>query len=332
MGAELLEKGQFPWDLPDARRFHEAVSGAISAPDEIDRLYKSCGAGLKALDKSGGAADIWKRALEKLAAAGLLRCLGGLVIQDRALAAIHPPTQCFVNLIDRPPIIKPLSEALTGNAYESLTRIRSAMPQHIDSAFIALQLVRRVEIDRPNARLETEETLLNVSDETMNRVVRLVVTDSPTEFEDLQMVAKVEVPGEPPFIAPLKPDVSEDRKQFRITLTFNGRVVAKLGTVTVRWQCVVPASVARYEDYWVFPHSFSAPTKQSTIEALFDREPEDINLYRDDYKWLQQREHLTPIGMKERREETAEKGRRFVYGVELTNNDGTFMFTWRFRK
>jgi hypothetical protein len=335
MSTEFVDDGQFPWHLPDANAFHKAISSVITEPARIDLLYQSSGRGLKQLDLSGSAPDVWQRALTKLAAASLLRSLGVLVLEDVSLVAIHPATTRFVNLIDRAPTIKPLSKAVSKNAYESLTRIRTALPNHIDPAFIAQRLVRRVEIDRPNALVETDETLMNISGDPMNRVVRLVVTDSPTEFEDLKMQATFEFPNAPdakPFPAPLTCDVSDDRKQFSVKLTFKTRVVPQFGVVTIRWHCVVPASVGKYEDYWVFPHIFSKPTQQTTLEALFDRDPEDVNLYLDQYNWELRQEHLTPIPMKDRREEVSRKGRRLVYGVDLADSGGTYMFTWRFKK
>jgi hypothetical protein len=47
--------------------------------------------------------------------------------------------------------------------YGSLNRLRAELPNSVDRTFIAEEMVRRVEIVRPDAHLTTQETLRNAS-------------------------------------------------------------------------------------------------------------------------------------------------------------------------
>jgi hypothetical protein len=90
------------------------------------------------------------------------------------------------------------------------------------------------------------------------------------------MKAQVTLPDQAPFVASITHEDSVDRKMFRVTIGFRGRVVPPKGLVTIRWECVIPASVMRDDDYWVIPFLFQAPARRMTLEKRTPMTPDEV--------------------------------------------------------
>jgi hypothetical protein len=281
-------------------------------------------------------ADIWKAALESLQAAGRLKALCALVLDNSALSAIHPDVRAVMEAqgaapeptVTLPPAV-PLPADVRTELYDSLTRIRAELPTTIDRHFAAVRLVRRAEIVPPDVRLKSEEEVRNASTTGCSEVVRILVTDAPTSFDRLKLTAQFTMPGGKASDAAIGHVDSADGRVFRVTLGFRGRIVPPNGKVTIRWQCIFPASVMRNEDYWVFPFVFSAPAEQMTLEAAFQRNPEDVRMFLDEADAATGKPTLTAVSLAEPRTEMVMGGAQVVvYRPESPANSGTHLFTW----
>ncbi|MEO8074845.1 MAG: hypothetical protein ABI818_00865, partial [Acidobacteriota bacterium] len=349
----FFDSATYPWDRPDAQAFHRALYRAVPQPARISLLYRQTAANLPPIVENAAADEIWKDVLEALTTARCLKRFVELILGESALAAVHREAQAVLGAAGVGPIIAlsssgeasfapapagakkshglSLPTKVTQELYGSLTRLRQELTTQRDHSFIATHLYQRVDIVRPDAHVSKTETLSNVSGADQTEVVRIVVSDSPAPFEDLQVAATIEHPGHAPYDAAIDATASGDGRVFAVTIGFRGRVVPADGVVTIRWKCVVPSSVRRPDEYWVFPFVFSEPAERVTLEAAFPQEPADVHLFLDDYDAQAEVHYLKPISLSEPREDNAGGRKVVVYHVERSDDKEIYLFTWKLR-
>jgi hypothetical protein len=335
MSHPFFDTDHYPWYREDAKALYRSLHQTIHQPHRIDILYRGVSDNLPKLALQDPVDVIWKKVLEELVSARLLKELLDLVLRDANASAAHDAVRAALDARDVERTTIRVPEAVQEELYESLARMRKVVPQNLDRSFVAERLYRRLNVLPPNAELITEEVLRSVTAFDCTEVVRIVVSDAPIEFKHLAVRASIQLPDEPePFAASVKGDASADHRVFRVTLGFKGRVVPGYGTLKIRWQCVVPGSVARNDDYWVFPFLFQAPAPKMTIDLGFAEEPADVHLFQDEYDVRAGRHKLKPIPLSKiggdvrDPSDPSERPAFVVYGAALNQAVGTYLFTW----
>ena len=204
---------------------------------------------------------------------------------------------------------------------ESVERLRNAA--NVDKSFDAQRVRRRVTVKRPDAHFLAEEWLRNVTADSCEELVRVVVSDAPTEFDLLKFSAEVTA-GEQTKKTAITHVASADGRTFRIRIRFKGFVVEPGEAIRLRWNCVVPSSVARNADYWGFPHTWQRPVAEMMTEAAFVQDPADVHFYRSHAdRWI-------PATLSGPEQETEPGGTPvFVYKATTAQSSEIGLFTWR---
>jgi hypothetical protein len=184
----FFDVDKYPWDRPDARELYNALWRAIPHPDRIDVMYRASGSGLPPLALRDPPDCIWTHVLDALASARRLKGFLERLLEQPSLEAISETVQ---RIIDAPAVmpINPVavSKAMQPKVFDSLRRAREALPSIVDKTFVPERLVRRVIVRPPNADLETEEVPRSVAPKDCTEVVRMLVTDTPTEFKRMKV-------------------------------------------------------------------------------------------------------------------------------------------------
>jgi hypothetical protein len=184
-----------------------------------------------------------------------------------------------------PPVSMPVADApvpsdLADELYGSLDRLRRAVSSYRETAFGAVRLVRRVRVRGQDAYLEYEETIENQSGSPCAELVRFVASDSPTDFRNLEFRSELEFPGEAPLAAAVRHTTLKGGRLFRVRVGFRDKLVEPGGTLTLRSFCTLRASVAKNDEYFVFPFMFSRPARLMILDMQFEQAPAEIHLFR----------------------------------------------------
>jgi len=207
--------------------------------------------------------------------------------------------------------------------FESVKRLSEASSDTLDKAFQPKLLHRTVTVDRPDAELLLHEELVNVSVDPLFDLVRVIASDAPVEFSDLQAKARLTIDGETSDAA-ISAIPSSDRRTFRVKIGFKGRAVKPGELVTIDWWCRCPGSVRLIEDYWVFPCLHERPVERLVSEVSFSAEPLDHAFYliADDGD-------LRQLPTSPRVNKTDGGSTRYVYQATCSNTKDMYLMTWR---
>jgi hypothetical protein len=236
-------------------------------------------------------------------------------------ASVTPP-------VSMPVADAPVSSDRTDELYESLDRLRRAVGGYRDAAFGAVRLVRRVRVRGQDAYLEYEETIENRSGSPCAELVRFVASDSPTDFRNLEFRSELEFPGEAPLAAAVRHTALKGGRLFRVRVGFRDKLVEPGGTLTLRSFCTLRASVAKNDEYFVFPFMFSRPARMMILDMQFDQAPIEIHLFRVVEQDGQPALRAVPLpraGALEGMKDGAS------YRVELPDAFDSYLFSWTVR-
>jgi len=209
-------------------------------------------------------------------------------------------------------------------SYESVTRLQAELVDTRDPYFEPALVHRRVVVRRPDAFLTSKEELKNASGVARNELIRLIASDSPIDAAALETKARLTIAEQTFEPAVTILDESADGKFFKVRLGFQGHVVEPGGSLSLDWEAKFPASVARNEDYWVFPNLYERPTRRVINEAVF---PEKL-AYFDFYRIVESGRQ--PAMMSGPFEDANAPG-TFTYSAAHDNTADMFLMTWRWK-
>jgi hypothetical protein len=246
----------------------------------------------------------------------------GLVAGPRNIPS-EPPSQTDGIHETSKEQLEQLTTGQKDKLFESMERFKSLPPDCKDKVFKAIEIKRTITIEPPNAELIVTEDLMNLSDRDQVELTRHVTTDAPTAKRTLGIKAWI-VRENQETDAAVEVHPSTDGRVFSIRISFKGQVVRVGKTIQLRWKCKFPASVARDEDYWVFPLNFyrKRPDKL-VVEALFSNIPEDLLFFAITDAGFQ------PLSLTGPESRTKEEKPYFAYSASIDGPCDFYVLQWR---
>jgi hypothetical protein len=92
--------------------------------------------------------------------------------------------------------------------------------------------------------------------------------------------------------------------------------------------CTLRSSVARNDDYFVFPFMFARPAREMNLEVQFDAAPAEIHLFRAVEQDARPALRAVPLP---RATSLPDVPGGALYRVELPDAFDTYLFTWTAR-